>query len=142
MSHTPEPWEVWTSNSHIRISSCGRDGDVCCATIASDGMAVLSISIADAERIVACINACAGLPQDALDGGWTAAGISQYAKKLEQQRDELLAALVNLLNVSDEPPDSNCSCHISPPCNDCVDNGGMREVIQGARSAIAKAKQS
>jgi hypothetical protein len=45
------------------------------------------------QRVSACVNALAGLSQDALDGGWTAAGISQYAKSLEQQRDELLAAL-------------------------------------------------
>jgi len=24
-------------------------------------------------------------------------------------------------------PDPNCSCHISPPCNNCVDYGGLRE---------------
>ena len=43
-----------------------------------------------ASRIVACVNACAGLPQDALDGGWTALGMSKYAKSVESQRDELL----------------------------------------------------
>jgi hypothetical protein len=48
---------------------------------------------ANARRLVACWNACEGLPQDALDGGWTAAGISQYAKRLEGERDELMGAL-------------------------------------------------
>lgn len=26
-------------------------------------------------------------------------------------------------------PEPNCSCHISPPCNDCVDYGAVREVL-------------
>lgn len=47
----------------------------------------------DMRRIVACVNACEGLSQDALDGGWTANGIRTYAKSLEQQRDQLLEAL-------------------------------------------------
>lgn len=50
-------------------------------------------AIENCRRIVACVNACAGLPQDALDGGWTALGMSEYAKSVEQQRDDLLAAL-------------------------------------------------
>jgi hypothetical protein len=48
----------------------------------------------DHRRIVACVNACAELPQDALDGGWTALGMSRHARNVEKQRDELLA-LVN-----------------------------------------------
>lgn len=46
----------------------------------------------NARRIVTCVNACEGLPQDALDGGWTAAGISAYAARLEQQNAILLDA--------------------------------------------------
>jgi len=30
-----------------------------------------------------CVKACAGLLEDALDGGWTARGLSDYAKSLE-----------------------------------------------------------
>lgn len=61
------------------------------------GKAISSASESeDARRLVACWNACDGLPQDALDGGWTASGISQYAKRLEKERDELLDALREL----------------------------------------------
>jgi hypothetical protein len=42
-----------------------------------------SALVPDARRLVACWNACEGLSQDALDGGWTAAGLSSYAKSLE-----------------------------------------------------------
>jgi hypothetical protein len=42
-----------------------------------------STRIAEFERILD------GLPQDAIDGGWTARGISAYAKKLEGQIEAL-----------------------------------------------------
>lgn len=48
---------------------------------------------AHAKLIAACVNACEGLPDGALDGGWTAKGLSAYAKCLEDTRDELSAAL-------------------------------------------------
>ena len=41
------------------------------------------------------------------------------------------------------PPDSNCSCHISPPCNDCVDWSSMRMAKRDwveAKQKAAKAK--
>lgn len=34
-----------------------------------------------------------------------------------------------------EPPDRNCSCHINPPCSDCVDHSEVREVKQGWKEA-------
>lgn len=44
----------------------------------------------------------------------------------------LLESLVDLIVV----PDVNCSCHLHPPCSDCVDNGHAREVIEEARACI------
>lgn len=32
--------------------------------------------------------------------------------------------------VDAQTPTKNCSCHISPPCNDCIDNGHTRELIE------------
>ena len=125
MSHTPEPWEVWTSNSHIRISSCGRDGDVCCATIASDGMAVLSISIADAERIVACVNACAGISTEALEEA--ARSGKRVSEMLLQQRDDLLRALKGLVDLDD---------------GDESFAWDYEAEFEAGRAAIAKVKQS
>jgi hypothetical protein len=58
MSHTPTPWEVWTSNSHTRITArFGQDGGVVSATSAADGMAVLRIKPEDAKFIVRACNA-------------------------------------------------------------------------------------
>lgn len=38
-----------------------------------------------AQRAAACVAACDGLPDHALYGGWTAGGLSKYAKSLEDE---------------------------------------------------------
>lgn len=35
------------------------------------------------------------------------------------------------------PPEQNCSCHIFPPCSDCVDYGFERELADEIDAAIA-----
>lgn len=37
-----------------------------------------------------CLVACAGLPDGAIDGGWTAAGMSAYSRKLEDALNQIL----------------------------------------------------
>lgn len=61
---TPGPWSVWSSNSHLRISSdaTGRDGDVCSAVVATDGVPVLAIGRQDADYIAA-LNPTTALPR-------------------------------------------------------------------------------
>ena len=66
-------------------------------------------------------------------------------KLIELQRkaklvDVLVEALDYFLTVVEEPPSSNCSCHISPPCGDCEEYGALREAFADARKAISKAK--
>lgn len=51
---------------------------------------------------------------------------------------ELLAALTFLMEVT-EPPERNCSCHISPPCGWCVEYSQVAEAHEQAKAAIAKA---
>lgn len=43
-----------------------------------------------------------GLPQEALDGGWTAKGIREYASKIERQVKELDASETKLIQERDE----------------------------------------
>ena len=68
------------------------------------------------------------------------AAAREAVPKLIQQRDKLLAALELFMERVAEPPEANCSCHISPPCNDCVENWGLREAFSAAKEAIAKAE--
>ncbi len=44
-----------------------------------------------AEYAEKCRIACEGLPDGAIDGGWTAAGMIAYAKKLEKETERLRA---------------------------------------------------
>lgn len=45
-------------------------------------------------------------------------------------------ALQDLIDNYPYVPERNCSCHLSPPCNDCVDWSGSRESIRRARELI------
>lgn len=47
----------------------------------------------------------------------------------------LKAAIEGLLET-DDTPEPNCSCHISPPCSDCVEYSGRREALEFARRVI------
>jgi len=74
------------------------------------------------------------------DMSYIAAANPSAILALIQQRDELLVALELFMERVDEPPEANCSCHLSPPCNDCVENWGLREAFSAAKEAIAKAE--
>lgn len=102
-----------------------------------------------ARRLVACWNALEDLPQAALDGGWTRAGLEAHALKLEQQarqmqaqRDELLAALRRLL--ASDPTGAIAQAtddELRAACYDSEADVIVREQsasILQARAAIAK----
>jgi hypothetical protein len=37
-------------------------------------------------------------------------------------------------------PDRNCSCHLSPPCSDCIDYGAQRSLASDAEDLVRKLK--
>ena len=98
--HTKEPWLVTAP------IDCGPEwgvdagiwGIAICADAPGNGT-----SEANARRIVACVNACAGIPTADLeacpDRGLF--HLADHANQLVIQRDELLAALENLLKAAD-----------------------------------------
>lgn len=53
---------------------------------------------------------------------------------------EMVVALDEMLEMSDTPPERNCSCHINGPCNDCVEYSGLRHARALCEEAIAKAR--
>lgn len=55
---------------------------------------------------------------------------------LKTRVDALETALQALLDCVGEPPDANCSCHIAPPCSDCVEHAALREALGLARTAM------
>lgn len=42
----------------------------------------------------------------------------------------LFELLGQLLPYVEPPPPSACSCHVNPPCGDCVDNGHLRGLLE------------
>lgn len=65
---------------------------------------------------------------------------NQKRQDVERERDRLWGALELMLELVPEPPEANCSCHLSPPCNDCIEYGGEREAFESAKDAIAAVK--
>ena len=77
-----------------------------------------------------------------------------YVQKLRTQLDEmtkerdifrhkktlLIDCVQAFLDNIDEPPSPNCSCHIAPPCQDCVEYSGLRETFVQARKLIDEEK--
>jgi hypothetical protein len=81
--HSPEPWGIWTSPAPQPYCAyvCDAEG-VCIAR--TTGMTQEEAN-ASARRIVACVNACAGLPVEALEAG-------ELGKALDLAEDAALEA--------------------------------------------------
>ena len=92
MSHTPEPWIFAVADDFYCGSIMGRHGGE-----VFDG----DFTEANARRIVACVNACAGVHTEILEEGGQGTVAASMAR-LTEQRDKLLAELESLVN---EPQD-------------------------------------
>ena len=97
-NHTPEPWSYQAS-----IPEDGFE----CFFINGKSKRISDFDgpqdeeqFANVRRIIYCVNALEGLSDHALIGGWTFRGIEAFAKGLEKQRDELLAALIHIQQVA------------------------------------------
>lgn len=88
--HTKEPWSHFNSGRTNAIYDGGRREIVAWMGFDRSDRSK-SEHRANARRIVACVNACAGIPTARLECG--AADVLAYSMELKQQRDELLAAL-------------------------------------------------
>lgn len=99
--HTPEPWRVAEEsfdNGGIQESVIrGLDGRAAIAVTLEFGPNNPGMREANARRIVACVNACAGIRTEALEHRthMLKAEDDSIATN-QQQRDELLAALEGL----------------------------------------------
>lgn len=88
MTHTKEPWraeKICEANYEI-----GHDHGTNHIEVTAT-----AITESNARRIVACVNACSGIPLEALENG-TARQVRdelQSSVRLKKQRDELLCAV-------------------------------------------------
>lgn len=117
--HTQGPWRY--------VHAPGYCGEL----IAQDGTTIAEFvvepSSANARRIVACVNACDGIPTAWIEGG--AADILEHSIALIKQRDELLAMLKKFTAVMDgcaNWPDTTCT------------QVKLGEIANDASAAIAK----
>ena len=101
MSHTKEPWGInnWTQpDTSIAIGANGTPliARVILRDVSIDGQA------ANARRIVACVNACAGIPSDQLECDTpTFVKMLEERTELRTQRDDLHSVLAQLLALLD-----------------------------------------
>lgn len=81
--HTPERWECDVSDDGYQIS--GPDGHVFIIVRTSDGESLSEENRANAFRLVAAVNACAGIPTSQLEG----AKLAVLVRALRDIRDYL-----------------------------------------------------
>jgi hypothetical protein len=106
--HTPEPWSIGDSNIPVSgIAVCGGNGfhsTIARLVAGEDWYKTHGEAAANAARIVACVNYCAGIPTAALTGPHTLAETLDNAvrrcEELTRQRDRLLAALDSIGGLS------------------------------------------
>ena len=113
MSHTAEPWCVGNTRTVKYATGESTETAIHYGDEESRGNCIAMTyghfgfdgSEADARRIVACVNACAGIPTDDLEHGDIAKALKIFAldsATFRRQRDELLAALEYCRAVFDE----------------------------------------
>lgn len=90
IEHTPEPWHVGVRTAHSKRDIYGPQGSI--VALADGVFTSLPEAQANARRIVACVNACAGIddPEKYIA---LAKALADETHKLVAQRDELVAAL-------------------------------------------------
>lgn len=135
MSHTPEPWGV-PADGQLLLADV--DGNIIITGGANEayGLVAYASSVEDARRIVACVNACAGITTESMEVGGVGSILSLGLKEQERgdaaekqrdelnklcefnertmaeivkQRDDLLAALIKLNSAYKETIDSEWS---------------------------------
>lgn len=142
--HTKEPWMISAPQSGY-ITSPSDDYQIICAVHEweEDGALLQKFknSEANARRIVACVNACAGLSTESLEntsglnelyGDMQKERDVQMSKRIiaEQQRDELLEALYRAIPfVEDHLDDGRYYKH-----------GKVKAVVQYLKQAIKNAE--
>lgn len=92
MSHTKEPWSVFSKNGVVEIWDTTKKAVI--GWTGFDSTRVKEDAETNARRIVACVNACAGIPTADLErSGNSVTPIFEMLIEARKQRDELLAAL-------------------------------------------------
>lgn len=101
--HTKEPWVVGVSADNglpcVDSTDSTQPIEICEVWGVVDDKVADETALANARRIVACVNACEGIPQDWLEFGSSGClqNVREERNSYKQERDELLAALKRIL---------------------------------------------
>lgn len=133
--HTKEPWALYRNGQSVGGAK-GRA--VCDVWPRDDDQTASEEGRSNARRIVACVNACAGLETEVLDNIVTLGETlldrfelrNRQEKEIKAQRDELLAALEGMIEVYGGIRDFDGGSK----------SGVEPDLIQQCRAAISKAK--
>ena len=92
MKHTTEPWMAWKDGSDRDLfgPATNYTAGQCFHTPDIDACE------ANARRIVACVNACAGVTTEELEQGGFVTGLIERLEEKERQRDALQEELENI----------------------------------------------
>ncbi|MFQ2180205.1 hypothetical protein ACK33W_02745 [Aeromonas veronii] len=116
IKHTPEPWGFHQDASgDVFISSAETSFHI--AEVGSEDDETV---IPDARRIVACVNACHGLPTDELEQKGLVAAVGTQLLDADQQRDELLAALEEVHRIASNSNMTHNMMVIRDHCADAI----------------------
>lgn len=66
--------------------------------------------------------------------------LAARVEELQEERADMAQLLEEFIDYT-VVPDANCSCHLSPPCSDCVEYSQIRDFIEQANTAVQKAKE-
>lgn len=136
--HTPEPWAIWNSGDGIIAAEEMWFSHGGIALIACNSKVDGRAAKANARRIVACVNACAGVDTDLLEAGELDKPtmlVIQENKDLKHRCDELLAALEGVLAVVSDSA-GVAGYHL----NGNIADWGEFDEINAVYTVIAKAK--
>ena len=133
--HTPEPWRVGRPGTVVSDTPVPGMGGSDAVEYYGGHLIGESITEANARRIAACVNACAGMRNDELEGGLLIGVMQVKIDLLESQRDELLAALQGMIDIANHSQ-GVAGYHL----NGEVADWGEFEELQAACDAISKAK--
>ena len=107
--YTKEPW-VWNEHEFNFPPFEGTLEKECgiYPPLGESGPVAIAAGEANARRIVACVNACAGIPIEWVEAG--AVDIIAHAQDLIKQRDALLSAL-KAIEFATKPEPDDGSAH-------------------------------
>lgn len=65
----------------------------------------------------------------------------QSQLSLSAEREERYRKVLEDVIGEIDVPDAICSCHVSPPCNDCVEYSHLRDLVNIARTTLNEGKE-